>query len=146
MDGLNKLETPLFCLCVKLLGSSRNRHFVLRITVNTFFRFRGACFHSWEISLVTFYQVNSFYTSRELVFTSWEISIITFYLVNTFFHFLGTYLNSWEISIITFYQVNTFFHFPGTRFHFLGNLNYYPIPDKYPFLLPGNFRFPVLGK
>ena len=44
----------------------------------------------------------------------------------------------WQISVIICLQVNNLF------FHFLRNLNYYHLPGKYLFPLPGNL-FPLLG-
>ena len=83
---------------------------------------------SGKISVIICWQVNN-------LSTPWEISIITIYQMNTFIHFREICFHSWEILIVTFYQVNTIFHFRGTSFQFLGNLNYYLLPGKYPFPL-----------
>ena len=53
------------------------------------FHFQGVCFHSWEISIVTFYQALYRFPPGELIFTSGEISIITFYQINTLFPLQG---------------------------------------------------------
>ena len=104
----------------------------------SFFLFREICFHSWEISIVTFYQAlyhfhfrgthfnflgnlnyyllpgkYPFPTSGELVSTPWEISIISIYRLIQFSTSGKLVSTSGEISIITFYQVNTLFSLLG---------------------------------
>ena len=125
--------------------------------VNTFFPLLGELVStSWAISSITSYQMNTFFHFKETscflflrnyMWPSHQTIFELSYEESLLFQHKST---APMIYILTFennLQSGKYFsHFWENRFHLLGNLKYYLIPDEYLFPLQRNFMLPLLEK